>query len=226
MPKGSLKLEVTDLLDDGVEGNVRILLRRAEGGPGSQEGATFPLAGETVLTMEDITCQAGFGTTYTVTLTTNNFRGPLRKACLLNIFKKAGHTSSDGCDRFMIKPLVLRQDWCFCLVHEDIVMFLNDSTRFTSVNGALHDPLRGFQMLKGLSYKSTDSHANLQVTLMKNATGRFAADVDIDEASGIGHGFEVIRNKIGNQRTNPYLVRELLLLHHPAGAPRYRFVFK
>ena len=302
MPTGSLKLEVTDLLDDGVEGNVRILLRRAEGGPGSQEGATFPLAGETVLTLEDITCQAGFGTTYTVTLTTNNFRryafnqlikekvvnkanespvrlvvkpksvldikapsflrlakklrdflseadmrkpededadlfglsgaalydnlGPLRKACLLNIFKKAGHTSSDGCDRFMIKPLALRQDRCFCLVHEDIVMFLNDSTRFTSVNGALHDPLRGFQMLKGLSYKSTDSHANLQVTLMKNATGRFAADVDIDEASGIGHGFEVIRNKIGNQRTNPFLVRELLLLHHPAGAPRYRFVFK
>ena len=54
MPTGSLKLEVTDLLDDGVEGNVRILLRRAEGGPGSQEGATFPLAGETVLTLEDM----------------------------------------------------------------------------------------------------------------------------------------------------------------------------
>ena len=76
--------------------------------------------------------------------------GPLRKACLFNIFKKAGHTSSDRCDRFMIKPLVLRQNRCFCLVHEDIVMFLNDSTRFKSANGTLHDPLRGFQMLKGL----------------------------------------------------------------------------
>ena len=125
----------------------------------------------------------------------------------------------------MTKPLVLRQDRCFCMVHDDIVMFLNNSTRFKSVNGTLHKPLRRFHMLEGLSFKSKDSHANLQVTLMKNATGRFAADIDIDEASGIGHGLEVIRNKIGNQRTNPYLVRELLLLHHPTGAPRYRFVF-
>ena len=74
MPEGSLTLHVTDLLDGGVEGDVRIRLRRVGGGPGAQESATFPLAGETILTMEDITCQAGFGTTYTVALTTNNFR--------------------------------------------------------------------------------------------------------------------------------------------------------
>jgi len=38
----------------------------------------------------------------------------------------------------------------------------------------------------------------------------------------------VIRNKVRNQRTNPYLVRELLLLRDPVGNsldPKYRFVF-
>ena len=56
----------------------------------------------------------------------------------------------------------------------------------------------------------------------------FAADVDIDEASGFGHGFELIRNSV-NGRTNPYLIRELMLLSaQEAGAldPGYRFVFK
>ena len=101
MPTGSLKLEVTDLLDDGVEGNVRILLRRAEGGPGSQEGATFPLAGETVLTLEDITCQAGFGTTYTVTLTTNNFR---RYAFNQLIKEKVVNKANESPVRLVVKP--------------------------------------------------------------------------------------------------------------------------
>jgi hypothetical protein len=61
-----------------------------------------------------------------------------------------------------------------------------------------------------------------------DSSGRFAADVDIDEASGIEHGFEVLRNRFQG-RTNPYLIRELLLLaDFETGAlnPGYRFVFK
>jgi hypothetical protein len=305
MPEGSLKLRVTDLVDDGVEGKVRIDLRRAEGGPGDAGvTATFPLAGETHLELEDIPCQAGYGTTYTVSVTTKNFRrfafnqlirenrantgnesplrlaakpkavrdisapvfsklpakrrtdlgaasmlahadededlvglsgtalydalGPLRTACLLNIYTKAGHASADRCGRFIGAPLVIRQDRCFCLIDDAMPAFLNNSGRFISAPGALHEPLPGFRMVD-VSYKSRDSHANLQVTIMQHTgTDVLAADIDIDEATGFRHGMEVIRNHIGRQRTIPYLIRELLLLRDPVGKsldPKYRFVF-
>jgi hypothetical protein len=59
-------------------------------------------------------------------------------------------------------------------------------------------------------------------------TGLLSADVDLDESSGIEHGFEVIRNAITDGRTNPYLIRELMLLSDPVEKvldPGYRFVF-
>ena len=154
--------------------------------------------------------------------------GPLRKACLLNVLTKAHHATSDGCGRFLRAPLVLRQDRCFCVVDEAMEDHLEGSGRFVTAPDALHKPLPGYRMLKR-SYKSKDSHANLQVTFMVHRdTGSYAADIDIDEASGFRHGLEVIRNKLGKKRTNPYLVRELLLLRDPEGKsldPRYRFVF-
>jgi len=79
------------------------------------------------------------------------------------------------------------------------------------------------------SFKSRDAHANLQVTFMREiATGELAADIDIDEASGIEHGFEVIRNATFRKRTNPYLIREFLLSADPATRsldPGYEFRF-
>lgn len=153
--------------------------------------------------------------------------GPRRTACLLNVIAKANHASSDGCGRFMRGALVLRQDRCFCLVDDAMPRFLNDSDRFVTAPSSLHTPLHGFRMVDA-SYKSKDSHANLQVTFMQHReTDALAADVDIDEASGFRHGLEVIRNAVGKRRTNPYLVRELLLLRDPVGRgldPGYRFV--
>jgi hypothetical protein len=60
------------------------------------------------------------------------------------------------------------------------------------------------------------------------ATGGLAADIDIDEASGIEHGFEVIRNGVLNKRTNPYLIREFMNAADLQGhslSPDYRFAF-
>jgi hypothetical protein len=57
-------------------------------------------------------------------------------------------------------------------------------------------------------------------------TGEFAADIDIDESTGIRHGFEVIRNAVLNRRTNPYLIREFLLASETGKLdPGYRFAF-
>ena len=80
--------------------------------------------------------------------------GPLRKACLLNIFTKASHASSNGCFRFLQSPVVLRQDRCFCSVDPAMPEFLRRSERFKSAPNTLHDPLSGFQLED--SFKSKD----------------------------------------------------------------------
>jgi hypothetical protein len=152
--------------------------------------------------------------------------GPLRKAALLNILAKTKHGTTGRCFRFLQSLLVLRQDRCFCTVDPSMPEFLRKSDFFNSARNTLHEPLKDFILED--SFKSQDAHANLQVTFMRHKTnGTLAADVDIDESSGIEHGFEVIRNRFKG-RTNPYLIRELMLLFDPVEKtldPRYRFVF-
>ncbi len=153
--------------------------------------------------------------------------GPLRKACLLNLFAKARHVSAARCWNLLRRPVVLRQDRCFCEVDDSTADVLTAEPRFVSAPSELHKPLAGYTIVA--SFKSRDPHANLQVTVMQHTeTGALAADVDIDEASGIAHGFEVIRNSVSG-RTNPYLIRELLLLSDEEQGsldPGYRFVFE
>ena len=154
--------------------------------------------------------------------------GPLRKACLLNIFRKATHLASTGNSFQFIHSLVLsRQDRCFVKIDGAVLQFLQDSPAFAEAPGTLHTPLPNYHLRR--SYKSKDAHANLQVTVMENpVTGEFAADVDIDEAAGIQHGLEVMRNAIFDQRTNPYLIREFMLAADTAEGtldPGYDFEF-
>jgi len=153
--------------------------------------------------------------------------GPLRKASLLNLVAKGLHGSSDRIASFVRSPAVLRQDRCFAEVDPALHAKLSRSDTFKSAPGALHKPPGGFVLTN--SFKSRDPHANLQVTFMQQIDSDVMwADIDIDEASGFEHGFEVIRNALVDGRTNPYLVRELLLLaldHQPID-PGYDFVFR
>jgi hypothetical protein len=153
--------------------------------------------------------------------------GPMRKASLLNLVAKGLHGSSDRIASFVRAPAILRQDRCFAEVDPALHAKLSRSDTFKSAPATLHTPPRGFELMN--SFKSRDPHANLQVTFMQQAgTDVMWADIDIDEASGFEHGFEVIRNAIVDGRTNPYLVRELLLLSiadQPID-PGYDFVFR
>ena len=153
--------------------------------------------------------------------------GPLRKACLLNIVKKASHRSTDSCLPHIQGLLLARQDRFFAFVDAGLEDSVNLSTTFKSAGNSLHTPPAGFSMRR--SFKSRDAHANIQLTfMMENASGRLAADIDIDESSGIEHGLEVIRNATFRSRTNPYLIREFLLSADPVEHsldPGYDFVF-
>jgi hypothetical protein len=155
--------------------------------------------------------------------------GPLRKACLLNIAKKASDaTTADNCLPSFGDLLIVRQDRLFARVAPGLREQLRAAEMFKSAPGALHEPPPGFSPPLE-SFKSKDPHANLQVTFMTElATGGLAADIDIDEASGIEHGFEVIRNATFKKRTNPFLIREFMnaadLTDHSL-SPDYTFTF-
>jgi hypothetical protein len=154
--------------------------------------------------------------------------GPLRKACFMNIAKKTSHPTADNCLRFIKALLVCRQDRFFAFVDSALPEHLRTSLVYKSAPESLHEPLESFQ-LTGDSFKTRDAHANLQVTFMRHQeTGQLAADIDIDESSGIEHGFEVIRNALFRKRTNPYLIREFMLsadLLERSLDPGYTFVF-
>ena len=143
--------------------------------------------------------------------------GPLRRACFLNIVKKATHdTTAANCLAAFRDLLIMRQDRLFARVAAGPARSAAPAPMFKSAPGALHEPPPGFSPPLE-SFKSRDPHANLQVTFMTElATGGLAADIDIDEASGIEHGFEVIRNAVFNNRTNPYPDSRV----HERGGPR------
>jgi hypothetical protein len=155
--------------------------------------------------------------------------GPLRKACLLNLVAKTSDEATTGdCLSQIGAVLLSRQDRFFARVERGFPERLRRSHLFKSAPETLHEPLPGFQMAEG-SFKSRDAHANLQVTFMRETvTGELAADIDIDESSGVEHGFEVIRNATFRSRTNPFLIREFLLSADPIGKsldPGYEFRF-
>lgn len=155
--------------------------------------------------------------------------GPLRQACFLNLMAKANDdTTAAGCLAFFEGLFISRQDRFFAAVDSTLPKRLTNSPCFISAPSTLHLPPPGYVMT-GESFKSRDAHANLQVTFMRHTTtNQLAADIDIDEASGVEHGLEVIRNAAFKKRTNPYLIHEFLLEADPIHRsldPGYTFVF-
>ena len=87
--------------------------------------------------------------------------------------------------------------------------------RSSSPRRRRRDPLPGYVMAEG-SFKNYDSAREHQITFMRDPpSGGSLIRIDIDESSGIRYGLEVIRNATFRQRTNPYLIREFLLVADP-----------
>jgi hypothetical protein len=74
-----------------------------------------------------------------------------------------------------------------------------------------HRPPEGFASAD--SYKTRDRYGNLQVTLFTNSANQWVADVDLDDANGIEHLFQVLRNNLTGRPTHPYDIHQILLLH-------------
>ena len=72
------------------------------------------------------------------------------------------------------------------------------------------------------SFKTTDRYGNLQLTFFGDMK-RSIIEADIDDASGIGHLFQVLINSLPGVSTNPYDIGEILRFHQELD-PGYELV--
>jgi hypothetical protein len=76
----------------------------------------------------------------------------------------------------------------------------------------LHHPPVGFDLAG--SYKTNDHYGNLQLSFFAKPDGsEWLADVDIDDAAGLAHVFQVLRNELTKKPTHPYDIHEILLAY-------------
>jgi hypothetical protein len=149
------------------------------------------------------------------------------KAGLLNISKKSlAAAFRNGADLLPhVTLLDVLGDRCFVEVPRTLIEqmpALVDDEFFRAVNGALHEPPAGFAPAG--SFKTPDAFGNLQVTLFESGS-ECRADVDIDDAAGLGHVFQVARNHLTGDPTHPYNIHQILIAHQHLD-PGYRLVPK
>jgi hypothetical protein len=150
----------------------------------------------------------------------------VRRAGFLNLVTKAGHTRLPG-NKTVLSHLTSiteqRGDRLFALIngalHSEVVTCVTDSL-FHKVDNTLHQPPAGFHPVD--SYKTLDHYGNLQLTFSQNSDQQWSVDMDIDDAQGFEHIFQVVHNGITRQPTHPYNIHEILVEFQELD-PGYRF---
>jgi hypothetical protein len=142
----------------------------------------------------------------------------LRKAGFLNLVTKANRTrftTQHGSPRSVLSYITelteLRQDRFFAIVPNELRSeTINNANGelFHEVSEALHDPPAGF--VRSRSFKTLDQYGNLQLSFFTSNDGRCAVDMDIDDAQGFDHVFQVVGNLFGGP-THPYNIHEILI---------------
>jgi hypothetical protein len=150
----------------------------------------------------------------------------IRRAGLLNIGAKTGFTpltNGRSVLSYIQKLTEIRGDRFFCVVPKELREETKNSVAnglFNQVDGSLHHPPAGFSPAG--SFKTPDHYGNLQLTFFMKGDD-CVADVDIDDAGGLEHIFQVLRNKLSGQPTHPYNIHEILVAHQKLD-PGYTFV--
>jgi hypothetical protein len=149
----------------------------------------------------------------------------IRRAGLLNIIAKADVTRfrPDASVLSYVQELrELRGDRFYAVVSHELRENVSNSVqddRFSPASDLLHRPPDGFE--RAGSFKTSDPFGNLQLSFfVRDET--WIADVDIDDAGGIGHVFQVVRNAATGQPTHPYHIHQILLQRQSVD-PGYRF---
>jgi len=147
----------------------------------------------------------------------------VRRAGLLNILAKTRATtfaSGRTVLSYVTKLTELRGDRFFAVVSRELREETKNSVLsglFTEVDGSLHHPPK--DVSHAGSYKTPDHYGNLQLTFFVK-DDEWRADIDIDDANGLAHVFQVIRNALTSRPTHPYDIHQLLV-HHQKLDPGY-----
>lgn len=148
-----------------------------------------------------------------------------QKAGLFNLYSKMNAFGFDE-DRtvwsFVDKLYRIRADRIFADVKpglRDLVKGAVAEERFREVSGKLHKPPDGYEACG--SFKTHDRYGNLQLSFFVTTSAplAFKVDADIDDAAGLGHAFQVIRNFITKGTTHPYDIHEILVFRQEVTLP-------
>jgi len=156
----------------------------------------------------------------------------LRKAGFLNLVAKANRTrfptqqnNPRSVLSFIEELSELRGDRFFAVIPSELRSETINSVNgglFHEVSEALHTPPPGFTGAR--SFKTLDHFGNLQLSFFASADGRFAVDMDIDDAQGFDHLFQVVGNLFGGP-THPYNIHEILIASQELD-PGYRLILR
>jgi hypothetical protein len=150
---------------------------------------------------------------------------PVERAGLLNLYCKmrafgfdARHTVWSAVERlYRIRPDRIFADVDVAL--RDRVKTAEADGRFREVSGRLHTPPPGYRGAG--SFKTDERYGNLQLSFFASETApiHFKVDADIDDAAGVGHTFQVLRNWITSGASHPYDIHQILVFRQEAFPP-------
>jgi len=152
----------------------------------------------------------------------------IRKAGLLNIAAKARVTPlSNG--RSVLEYVQtlheLRGDRFFASVPKELREETKNSVAadlFHVADQSLHHPPDGFPGFTDAgSFKTNDRHGNLQLSFFMKGN-ECLVDIDVDDAGGLGHIFQVLRNALTGRPSHPYDIHEILVFRQKVD-PGYSF---
>jgi hypothetical protein len=153
----------------------------------------------------------------------------IRRAGLLNIAAKSRVTPlSNGRTVLGYIQAIheLRGDRFFASVPKELREETKNSVAedlFHEADSSLHHPPVAFPGFTNAgSFKTNDKHGNLQLSFFMKGD-ECLADIDIDDAGGLGHIFQVLRNSLTGRPTHPYDIHEILVFRQKVD-PGYTFL--
>jgi hypothetical protein len=141
---------------------------------------------------------------------------PLRCAGFLNIMAKMSATAlTNGrvVSSYIQELTEMRGDRFFAVIPKELREEVKNSAPaglFVEAPDALHHPPDGYAHAG--SYKTPDHYGNLQLTFFTNGTD-WRSDIDIDDANGLEHLFQVLHHQVTDSNTHPYDIRDILIAH-------------
>lgn len=136
---------------------------------------------------------------------------------LLNLYAKMRSIAMEGdCTVWSYIERVVRveQDRIFVDVSPGLATRVRELPHvFQDADDSLHQPDVGYQNCG--SVKSREGHGNLQLSFSKRTNDEqpTRVDADVDEAAGLGHAGQVLRNWLTGGKTHPYDVHQILMVH-------------